>query len=176
MCSIAFLLKLTNNFRFLMTDLRHTVIPSYLIIYTKVLLEPGKNGPQNCKEGFVLLLEYKIHFCVSIKQELLNSVEGAVISGSAKDFNDTNLEPDYLLLLRIHDPNRHGLGSVHHLHVLLWPCRISFSVVLGENSSNLHACWWLQRKKHQCCFPLFLPCLVSILNVLFCCCSMDSLK
>lgn len=62
------------------------LILSYLIIYDKVLLEPGKNEPQNCGEGFALSLE----------QELVHGVEGAVISGSAKDFSDTNLGPDYL--------------------------------------------------------------------------------
>lgn len=48
-----------------MTILSHTVISSYLIIYDKVLLEPGKNKPQNYGEKFALPLEYKIHFCVS---------------------------------------------------------------------------------------------------------------
>lgn len=48
-----------------MTVLSRAVIPFCLIIYDKVLLELRKNQPQNCREGFVLLLEYEIHFCVS---------------------------------------------------------------------------------------------------------------
>lgn len=48
-----------------MTIPSHTVIPSYLIIYGNVLLESGKNKPQNYGERFVLSLEYKMHFCVS---------------------------------------------------------------------------------------------------------------
>jgi len=31
-----------------------------------------------------------------MKQERVHGVEGAVVSGSAKDFSDTNLGPDYL--------------------------------------------------------------------------------
>lgn len=70
----------------------------------------------------------------------MHGVEGAVVSVSAKDFSDTNLGPDYLQLVYFYDANGHGSALVHHLYGLLWPCHICFSVVLGKNCSNLHAC------------------------------------
>lgn len=108
---------------------------------------------------------------VSIKQELAYGVERAVVSRSANDFSDTNLGPDYLQWLYFYDHEEYGSGLVHHLYGLLWPCHISFTVVLEENCSNLHACLCLQRKKLQ--RACLLPCLISILNT-SCCCSTDS--
>jgi len=53
------------------------VIPSALIVYEQGLLEHGKEEPQNCQEGFALLL-INTSVRVSVKQELVDGVEGEV--------------------------------------------------------------------------------------------------